>query len=294
MDLDIWAVSAIATKFALYIGILTASGAVLFRMVFRDILFREAEWGARILLRPSILWFSGLGLVATVLSYGLHAAAEFGRLSGLRESGVLALLWDAPEGVVFVLRISGLTLMIASLLFPRGGRFLALVGVALVLWSFGQIGHATRFDFPWLAVILSVHLAAVAFWIGVLVPLYRLSQERAHLAEAADLAHRFGQIASVVVPVLLLAGVVFAWNLLGSFAMLIGTPYGWVLLLKIAVVGAALGLSILSKLRFVPALQAGDEQAASALRRAIRYEVGAFAVILLITAVMTSLLSVPQ
>lgn len=297
MDIDIWAVLGIATKFALYLGILVACGAVLFRMVFRDLLFREADWGTHIAstsVRPTILWFSGLGVIATVLSYALRGAALTGDAAGMTDPEMLGLLWDTPVGTAFTFRLSGLVLMIASLLFPRGGRFLALLGVAFVLWSFGQIGHAMRFEFPWLEVILSVHLAGVAFWIGILLPLFRLAGDPEHLSDTADLAHRFGQIASIVVPVLILAGLIFAWNLLGSFSVLFGTAYGGVLLGKIVVVGGLLGLAALNKIRYVPGLLRSDTQAAAKLRRTILIEWAVILLILLVTAVLTSVLSIPE
>ncbi|MDQ7070781.1 MAG: CopD family protein [Rhodobacterales bacterium] len=297
MGLDIWALLGVATKFTLYLGVLVACGAVLFRLVFRDILFRAADWGEHVAstsVRPTLLWFSLIGVIASVLSFFVGAVIVTGDVSGMGNTEILGQLWDGPVGGAFSFRISGLALMIASLLFPRGGRFLALLGVALVLWSFGKVGHATRFEFPWLEVILSLHLACVAFWIGILLPLYRLAGDPAHLSDAADLAHRFGQIASVVVPVLMLSGFIFAWNLLGSFSILLGAFYGGTLIGKTVIVGGLLWLAAMNKTRHVPALLRGEMQAAQQLRRTILFEWTAIVTILMITAVLTSLLIVPK
>ena len=61
----------------------------------------------------------------------------------------------------------------------------------------------------------------------------------------------------LVVPVLIVAGLSFAWLMSGTFAALFGTAYGWTLLAKLACVSAVLVLAALNKMRFVPALKVG-------------------------------------
>ena len=111
----------------------------------------------------------------------------------------------------------------------------------------------------------------------------------AGLTGCAALLHRFGTIASGTVAILVLVGLTFAWLMIGSFGGLFGTAYGWTLIAKIIVVTGLLGLAANNKLRLVPALASGDPTASTYLRRSIRMEIIAVALILLATATLTSI-----
>lgn len=284
---DFWAIYGLFAKLLMYFGVLLSCGTVLFRMVFR-----EAEWGALTSIRPTIVWAGLVGIVASFLHFKARAGGISGELSGdftaIVDPEILGLLWQTPDATAFLFRSIGLALVISSLLFPRGGRFLALFGVALALWSFGETGHALQFEKPWLGMLLAIHLGAVSFWIGVLGPLWRLAKYRENLPEAAALAHRFGQMAGLVVPVLLVAGAVFAFYLTGSLAVLFGTSYGIALLVKLAIVGIFLTVAAWNKFRLVPAMENGDMAAAKRLRASIVVEWMALFVILLITSGLTN------
>ena len=57
-------------------------------------------------------------------------------------------------------------------------------------------------------VVLFLHLSATAFWVGILAPLKSLARAENNQELVADLGARFGYIASGVVPLLILAGIV--------------------------------------------------------------------------------------
>jgi putative copper resistance protein D len=84
------------------------------------------------------------------------------------------------------------------------------------------------------------------------------------------------------------------WRLVGSLSALLGTAYGLTLLAKIAVVTLLLALAAINKTRLVPALQSGDPKAGPHLARSISLEWVCIGVILLATAVFTSILTVPS
>ncbi len=109
----------------------------------------------------------------------------------------------------------------------------------------------------------------------------------------ADLLHHFGNVAAYGVAVLIVAGAALAWLLSGSVAALFGTAYGLVLLVKVVIVSALLGLAALNKLRFVPALRAEKRGAEIALRRSISMEMLAVVLILFTTATLTSVTTPP-
>ncbi len=108
------------------------------------------------------------------------------------------------------------------------------------------------------------------------------------------LGHRFGQAASLIVPLLILAGLLMAWLLLGDPRALTSTGYGLALLTKLILVGIVMTLAAANKLRFVPAMQAGDSRAARHLVRSIEIETAVIFMVLAATATLTSVLTLPN
>lgn len=284
---DIWGQAAIVIKLCLYLSVLTAAGLAMVRVVFAGPL-----GDARLPIRRTIAVLAVVGVIASGLAFAIRGAALTGDASGISDPQILGILWQTPVGTVLALRVVGLSLILVGLMMGQFGKWAALVGAATVLWSFAQIGHLSG-AVTWMKVLLVVHLAGVAFWIGVLSPLRRLASNPQYFDQAAALGHRFGMIATIVVPILLVAGVYHAWILTGSWTNLIGSAYGQTLLVKVTIVGLLLALAAANKLRFVPQLAAGDTQAARHLSRSITVEWAAIIAILLATSVLTSVLSVP-
>ena len=278
---DIWGLSAIAAKFFLYLGVLTSSGTV-----FAALLFSVQK------IRRYALGFALIGLAATCLVFSLGGAALTGDAAGMFDAEMLGLLWTTQVGTALAYRLIGLLLLVFGLMLGRGGLWMSAFGGTLALWSFATVGHVPDKDMLWLNVLLMIHLIAGALWIGILTPLKRLAVE-ATVSKAAHLGHRFGRLAIVVVPLLILVGIVMSYVLVGSVSALIGTGYGQVLIVKVAVVAALLGLAAANKLRFIPRMKSGDTDAANHLSMSISLEWLAVSVILLVTAVLTSVLTLP-
>jgi len=81
--------------------------------------------------------------------------------------------------------------------------------------------------------------------------------------------------------------------LVGSFSALISTGYGQALIIKVLLVGLLLGLAAGNKLRFIPALRAGDTAAANHLSKIISIEWLVILAVLGTTAVLTTNLALP-
>ena len=92
----------------------------------------------------------------------------------------------------------------------------------------------------------------------------------------------------VFVALLVVAGAGLLWVLLKGDLSLWKNPYGWALLMKLALVGCLLGLAALNKLRLTPRLAANDANAAASLQKSIRAEIGVVALILTVTATLTT------
>jgi len=279
---DIWGLAAIIAKGALYLGVLTAVGTVIVALVFQLDRYRG----------PALI-FAVLGLAAAILSFSLGGANLTGDASGMTDPEMLALLWGTSVGTALLCRVLGLGLLIAGLFLGRGGLWLSGFGGLVVLWSFPLISHVSTRDTALLDGALVVHLGAVAFWIGILIPLNRLARTPALRPDAAELGHRFGLIARGVIPALIVVGVYLSYMLVGSFGALLNTGYGQALLLKVALVAVLLGLGAANKVRFIPAMQAGDPHAARHLSRSITLEWGVILAVLAYTAVLTSTLTLP-
>jgi len=286
---DILALASIAIKASLYVGALASAGLVMVRLAFPSpltVIDRE--------VRNLAAGFGMLGLAAAVLGYLLGGAVLTGDVSGVIDPDMLGLLWQTSAGTALKFELIGLSLPVAGVMTGGAGLPVALAGAALVLWSFTRTGHLSTSEADWVRLVRFLHLAGVAFWVGVLSPLRRLYLDPGTAGQAAELGTGFGVIASVVVPLLLVAGVILAWHLVGTPEALVTTAYGRALVLKVALVASLLSLAALNKFRFVPALVAGKAGAGSGLALSIRLEWLAILAILVTTATFTSILMVPS
>lgn len=279
---DLFGLAAIATKFALYLGVMTAAGTVMATLMFR--LDRT---------RGLAVAFAVLGLIATILAFSLRGANLTGDVSGMTDPEMLGLLWTTPVGTALLLRLVGLGLLIAGLFIGRVGTWVSVFGGVIAIWSFDHVGHVSSRDTTLLDIALMLHLLAVALWIGVLTPLKRLASSSNTYASAADVGYRFGVVATVTVPVLIILGGYMGYELVGSFSALISTGYGQALIIKVLLVGLLLGLAAANKLRFIPALCAGDTAAANHLSKFISIEWLVILAVLGTTAVLTTNLTLP-
>ncbi len=286
---DIWGIAAILAKLMLYIGVTGSVGLVIIRAAFADLVSPVSDR-----IRAWATLFAALALVAATLGFMLRGAALTGGADGMTDPEMLGLLWQTPVGDVLIYRVVGMVLIIVGVFAPRVGQWIALAGGLIALWSFAQIGHIPELEATGVRLLLLLHLLGIAFWIGVLGPLRALSRRPEHISSAATLGHRFGQVASVIVPGLILAGLLMAWLMLGDLRSLVTTGYGQTLLIKLVLVGAVLTLAVANKLRFVPAMQAGDDKAARHLARSIEIETAVIMVVLAATATLTSVLTLPN
>jgi putative copper export protein/mono/diheme cytochrome c family protein len=107
----------------------------------------------------------------------------------------------------------------------------------------------------------ALHLAAAGAWIGGLLPFAMVmacalrTRSDAWNLVAADVTRRFSAFGVIVVGVLLLTGLSNTWFLVGSLPRLLGTTYGQLLLLKIALVIAMVAVASVNRLMLMPRLR---------------------------------------
>jgi len=104
----------------------------------------------------------------------------------------------------------------------------------------------------------------------------------------ADLVNAFSPLALAMGGVVVLLGVVAAWRELGGdIPLLWTTPFGYALLVKLAVVAGVFALGAWNWRRQRPTL--GTDSAALSIRGSARAELIAAFVVLMVTAVMLNL-----
>jgi putative copper export protein len=223
--------------------------------------------------------------------YALEAARMAGEMSGMWDPTLQGMAWNSPARAALICRLLGL-LLIAVGLQKASVRWtiLAVGGAVLATGAFALTGHTSvNVHRTALAALLMLHLLVVAFWFGALWPLY-VASLRETPARASDIIERFTAVATWLVPVILLAGIVMAVLLLPNLQAL-SEPYGELLIAKGVGFAVLMGLAAANKWRLGPALVQGPVQSGRWFRRSVAAEYVLIAAVLTITAVMTSFFS---
>jgi putative copper export protein len=142
------------------------------------------------------------------------------------------------------------------------------------------------------SLLLCLHLLCGAFWLGALPPLWIIAAGT-NESQIAAAAARFGKLALRIVALLVAAGASLLLILIGSAAQFWASDYGRLMAIKVLGVAALLSLAAWNKLILTPRLLRGDARALIEFRRTLLAEMGAGALILLITAAFTTLAGPP-
>jgi putative copper export protein len=276
----------IAVRALSFVAAIQAAGVTLFLWLFGDELRSSARPIATAARRAALI-----GLFATAAYQLLEPARLAGSLSGIVDGPLQAVLLASSVGTATAVRLFGLALTaIGALKLSRSGAAMALIGSALIAGSFAFTGHTATDDQRWLlAPLLLVHILIVAFWFGALRSLLFAGRHE-DLAVNARIIERFSKLAVLVVPLILVAGFALAFVLLPSLAAL-GTPYGQLLIVKVAGFAVLMGLAALNKWQLGPRIGAGSVAALGSLRRCVVVEWWLIAGVLIATAAMTGMFS---
>jgi putative copper export protein/mono/diheme cytochrome c family protein len=266
----------VAFRFVHLLASLALVGAVVIPLVAgRTDRTTALAWQAR--MRRFALASIALAIVAGAASIAIFVVVLEGSPRALADHSVLArVLFDTRVGVVWLVRASLLLVLAAflSLSLPITTRVdwiaargeAALLGV-LALALAAAASHAAAIE-PGTARAIAVdatHLIAAGVWLGGLIPIARLlraaTRESGEDARAyAVLAtRRYSTLALLSVFVLVLTGLTNAAMLVGNVPALVGTPYGRLLLWKLALVIALVAIGAVNRRRWLPALS-GDAQ----------------------------------
>jgi putative copper export protein len=263
-----------------------AAGIALFTLLFGSMIFKSMPsirtWG---------IYSAAVGLVAMIAHYAVEPARMAGTLSAIADPFLHSVLLDSNIATAAIVRAMGLGFLIIGYRKPgRVGRSAASLGAMLFAISFSLVGHTVGHELRWLLVaLLTGHLLVVAFWFGSLFPLIVVSKREA-AAVVIAVIDRFSDIAKWLVPLIFLFGLIMSVLLLGGWENL-RTPYGVLLLAKIAAFALLMGLASLNKFRYGPAISQSSGAAVIAFRRTVTAEWYLITGVLAATAWMTGLFS---
>lgn len=211
------------------------------------------------------------GLLAAPVSLGLQGIDALDlTLDGLSTAAPWKTGFATSYGSSVLVAILAFLAGLASLYAKpvRIRRLLSLAGIAGVGAALAASGHASAASPQWLTrPAVFAHGVAVAFWIGALMPLGFLLAGNGAGSRPALL--RFSQLIPVFVALLLVAGGVLAVIQVGMPSALLETDYGRVLLVKLVLLAALLGLAAVNRWRLTATVATGGGRK---LARAIALE----------------------
>lgn len=272
----------IAVKATSYALLLIASGSVFCRLAVAGMPLQERRVQQRLAaaIAPVALALIGARLMLEAV---FLAGNDWGAAVDV---GLLSLVGSGALGQTLALQATGLILIAAGLVGSWAGKALSLIGVILIAGSFPLSGHVTA-TAGWLdGALLVVHMLCLSFWVGIFVPLYRLSGQPGDAA--AVVAEDFGRKAIGAVAVLVVAGVITLNSLTGGLLAALQTAYGQLFAAKLGVFAAVLWLAAIHKRALTPALIDHRPGAGRAMRRSLAVEAAAISLIIVVSATFTT------
>ena len=280
---------SILVKALAYAATLLAGGSVLARIALR-----QTSEDGRASLRGTAIVAAVAAAVFSALRLPLRASFLMGGTwDGALDPMILSLVADSPLGTSVALRLIGLALILCVLLKAPVGQWLAALGAGLASASFALRGHALGDPQMILGALITIHILGLSYWVGAFAPLAR-SARFDPPARAGALAHEFGRQALWVVGLVVAAGGVSLALLGAATPKALTTAYGQMFLIKLIVFAGVLSLAAVNKLALTPALCAAVPGAGARLRRSIGLEAALVALILTITAALTTFSSPPS
>lgn len=287
--------TAVALRFAIYLDLM-----LLFGLAAYDL---YAVRLTRFAGRPVILaTLATLGIALTVAGFLVTTAAMVGlSISELDQETLQMVLLEMPLGTAAIVRTLALvTAALAAIAVARSlsARWIVVVLSAIAISTLAWSGHGAMNEGTTGTVHLAadiIHLLAAAAWLGALVMLLTIIfsplADREAIGAARAALDGFAVAGSMVVALVLVSGVINAWVIVGpaNLALLPTSLYGQLLIAKLLLFLAMLGLAAANRWRLTPRLDAdldADElpSAARALRTSISFEAGAAILIVALVA----------
>ena len=288
-ELDVWIFLNPIIKMVFYISAFCSVGTLIYLIHFYRLLEIEQKTYCFFLIKRSSI----IGCIISCLSFLSIPGNMGGDLISIIDPQFIQLTLENISGKATLLSIFGFMLIYFSCLKQSMVFYiLSFTGISSVLLSFVIFGHSTKHGLAGQLLII-VHLVGLSYWIGALLPLKKMcnfiEQEKLKVV-----AHLFGIFAIGYVGVLITAGLIFSYILLGNISALITTDYGNVLLIKMIIVSALLSLGAINKFKIIPYLSIDQNLGLKRLKKSIQIEILCVLLILFFTSLLTTSLILPM
>lgn len=290
----------IGVRFALYATLSGLFGLSAFSLYG----LKAGERADALALRPWLVGTGLLGLLFSGIALVLLAAAMAGAPAWpIDWEAIGMLLTGSATGTAWEARMVALIVAVIAALIAAGrtaplGLVVLAAGIALATLAWTGHGAMDEGATGWVHLLADIlHLLAAGAWVGALLGLTLLVVRPAARVDVAHLRlthralHGFGMVGTIVVGTIVVTGLVNGWLLVGASNLprLPTSLYGQLLLAKLALFGAMLGLASLNRFRLTPAFErsvaARDHRAAlGALRRSLAIEASCAVTILALVA----------
>ena len=286
MEISPWDIAIIISKMMIYLGISGSIGGV---FIYWLVIKRAYPFNLR--QHCQLLIF--IGIVGTLLNFFMQVGtfAESG-LSGVLDPFYNSLLWQSNAGDALLYRLAGFVLALISvtklMATEQCRRFFLVTFILTILLqarSFSVIGHTAEMTMI-SQLLLNLHVLLVFCWLGSLWPLWKACGVLS-LPVLHNVMQQFGYYASYAVSLLIVCGLIVAYQLIGSIHGLFFTSYGQSFLLKLVLVIGILLMAAHHKFNLVAQL-IKSEQGKQALARSIQWEMVLALLILLTTTWLTT------
>lgn len=266
-----------AVQGATYLALFVASGLAIFWFLMLGAAGPELHQRLLPVAGPAAV----VAVLGALLELPLNALYQQGQgLTDLFDIGSWSAALGRDETVAAALVVVGALLGAeylrrCSAVGSLAGFFLAVVGLALV-------GH-TRSYGPTPVLVASdlVHLVAGAAWVGGLLGLVLVLRRLTPRHGAAVLA-RFSSVAAGLVALVTASGSLMAWRILRSWDALVDTPFGRLLIVKVAIVLVVIAVAALNRFWLLPRFVRGNGDP-ELLRRTVRLEAAGLVAVLVLT-----------
>lgn len=286
--------TAVALRFAIYADLM-----LLFGLAAYDL---YAGRPARSVRSVALATLAALGIVLSAAGFLVTTASMAGlAVSELDRDTLSMVLLETPIGTAAIVRAGALLIaaLAAIRLTHRTARqwpvaAVSAVALATLAWSgHGAMDEGTAGTIHLVADI--VHLLAAAAWTGALAILLSMILRPLDNAEAFGEARSalagFAIAGSAIVALVLVSGLVNGWVIVGpeNLSLLPSSLYGQLLIAKLLLFMAMLGLAAANRWLLTPRIEAGlaTDDLSSAVRRlraSIAFEAGAATVIVALVA----------
>jgi copper resistance protein D len=221
------------------------------------------RWRKAVLLSAAVA-----ALLSGLLWFVFSVANMSGALAGVADQEALwSVLNETTFGSVWMARML-LAVIILSVTAVRpfsvatvGQDLITSFLAAVLLASLAGTGHS-QIDEGWVSVVHvgsdAAHLLAAGAWLGGLVPLGFIllgyTTTEWPIIDVDRVLLRFSGMGYVAVATLIASGLVNSWFLIGNVSGLFGTPYGQLLIVKLALFAGMLALAVSNRFWLIPSL----------------------------------------